>query len=52
MDLKIQGVTCKEIAKLLKKNLKTIQSVSNYEKKSEYKGLKEAVTRYGIDSLL
>ncbi|CAK75887.1 unnamed protein product (macronuclear) [Paramecium tetraurelia] len=52
MDLKSQGVSCQEIARRLNKNLKTIQSVHGYERKSEYKGLKEAVTRYGIDQLL
>ncbi|CAD8153046.1 unnamed protein product [Paramecium octaurelia] len=52
MDLKSQGVSCQEIARRLDKNLKTIQSVHGYERKSEYKGLKEAVTRYGIDQLL
>ncbi|CAD8066972.1 unnamed protein product [Paramecium sonneborni] len=51
MELKQKGISCQEIAKQLNKNLKTIQSVQNYERKSEYKALKEAVTQYGIDQL-
>ncbi|CAD8152694.1 unnamed protein product [Paramecium pentaurelia] len=52
MELKSQGVSCQEIARQLDKNLKTIQSVQDYEKKSEYRDFKEAVTQYGIDCLL
>ena len=49
MKLKQDGVGCKEIAKIFDKNLKTIQSVQNSERKSEYKSLKEAVSKYGFD---
>ncbi|CAK75545.1 unnamed protein product (macronuclear) [Paramecium tetraurelia] len=52
MDFKSKGMGCQEIARRLNKNLKTVQSVQNSERKSEYKSLKEAITQYGLNQLL
>ncbi|CAD8063812.1 unnamed protein product [Paramecium sonneborni] len=49
IEMKNNGATCKEISLVLKKNIKTIQSIKSIEKRSEYGELKKALIQFGYE---
>ncbi|CAK75889.1 unnamed protein product (macronuclear) [Paramecium tetraurelia] len=52
VKMKVNGSTCREISELMKKNIKTIQSIKSIEKKSEYADLKKALIDYGFQQIM
>ncbi|CAD8063082.1 unnamed protein product [Paramecium sonneborni] len=52
VKMKENGSTCREISELMKKNIKTIQSIKSIEKKSEYADLKKALIDFGFQKIM
>ncbi|CAD8066976.1 unnamed protein product [Paramecium sonneborni] len=52
VKMKERGSTCREISEVMKKNIKTIQSIKSIEKKSEYADLKKALVDFGFQKIM